>query len=119
MAERDQFAAPGPDLPLVFCVLHDARVSFVSSTAQEVSGISPERFHGQLAMDLVHPDDRPRIAPFFEAEWSGAFEESVRLQDADGGWTWRRVNGVRTIDAGGRPSAALTVKKTRMPDADS
>lgn len=105
----------GKPSTVVYCVLHDGRVTLVSSSSLDVSGIAPEAFVGTPVTDNVHPDDLARVAKFLEPGWAGSFSEPVRLRDADASWSWRMMRGVRTIDADGRPSAVLRFKKIDEP----
>jgi PAS domain S-box-containing protein len=100
--------------PVVYCVLHEGRVTNVSGASREVSGIAPDTFVGKPLTDFIHPGDLARVAPFFQPGWSGSFSELMRLRDADGSWSWRMMRGVRTIDDDGRPSAVVRFKK--IPD---
>ncbi len=104
--------ADHPNEPIpVFCVTHDGIVTFVSSTSLDVGGLSPERFHGRHIFDLVHPDDRHRVEPLLAPGWAGRFDEILRIQEADGTWSPRRVQGIRTISASQGASAAMTLRK--------
>lgn len=100
---------------MVYCVLHEGKVTLVSSSSLDVGGIAPEAFVGTPVTDIVHPDDLARLAKFLEPGWSGSFSEPLRLRDADGNWSWRMARGVRTIDADGRPSAVVRLKKIGEP----
>jgi PAS domain S-box-containing protein len=99
----------------VHCILHDGVVTFVSALAEQVSGLTPERFQGRAWHDIVHPDDREPLLRFSEPGWEGLIDATFRMQDADGAWTWRRAEGVRTIDAEGRPSSIITLQKIEPP----
>jgi PAS domain S-box-containing protein len=103
----------------VSCVVRRGRITSVSDTSREVSGFPPERYLGRLVFDVIHPDDRPLIMRYFAVGWTGEIDVVVRLEDADGSWTWRRVRGSRTIDASGEPTASLTLQKVEFPDAAS
>ncbi len=106
-------------LPAVYCILHEGIVTFVSSACDRVSGHSFQHFSGRQAFDLVHPEDKANIEAYFLEGWEGAFQTSFRLQDADGAWTWRRADGVRTIDPNGQPSAIAALRKIDAPPAGS
>jgi PAS domain-containing protein len=110
--------ASGPDIdssPTVYCLLHDGVVTYVGAVSGTISGYSFEHYRGRRAVDLVHPEDRPVIAPYLTPGWEGTFALKTRLRDADGAWTWRRVEGVRTIDSTGLPSAAIMLRRADAP----
>ena len=101
--------------PVVSCLVRNGRISFVSPTSVDVSGLPPERFHGRLVWDLVHPDDQSLISRFLAVGWTGEIDVAVRIQDHDQAWTWRLVRGAREIDPSGQPSATLTLQKLEFP----
>lgn len=107
----------GAEPPLVHCILHDGVITFVSSTSVEVSGYPPERLHGRGWMEFVHPDDQPALMRFAGPDWEGIIEATFRVQDADGAWTWRHAEGVRTIESDGSASTIVTLKKIDDPAA--
>ena len=102
---------------VVYCVLHEGRVTLVSGASVDVSGNLPESFVGRPLTDFVHPDDLARVEPFLRPGWSGSFSEAIRLRDADDTWSWRMMRGVRTIGEDGRPSAIIRFKKIADPTA--
>jgi PAS domain-containing protein len=104
-----------PEAPRVHCILHDGVVTFVSAHSLEVSGLPPERFQGKRALDLVHPDDHEGIMPLFAPGWEGIIDARFRIQEADGAWTWRHAEGVRTIEADGHASTIVTLRKIDAP----
>ena len=105
----------GKPSTVVYCVVHEGRVTLVSSSSRDVSGIAPETFAGSPVADVIHPDDHARLAHFLAPGWSGSFSETVRVRDADGAWSWRMMRGVRTIDEEGRASAVVRLKKIAEP----
>lgn len=112
---RNTAKARGKPSSVVYCVLHEGRITLVSSSCLDVSGIAPEAYTGASPTEFVHPDDQPRIAQLLEPGWSGSFSEAIRVRDADGGWSWRMARGVRTIDASGQHSAVVRLKKIDAP----
>jgi PAS domain S-box-containing protein len=101
--------------PTVYCIVRDGVVSFVSSTSKDVGGFAPEHFQGQLALDLIHPDDRAQFEHLTSPTWEGVVSATFRVQDADGGWSWRRAEGVRTADADGLPSTVVAIDRVDGP----
>jgi PAS domain S-box-containing protein len=101
--------------PLVHCILHDGVITFVSANTADVSGFSAEHFQGRRWMEIVHPDDQPALMPFAAPDWEGIIDTTFRMQDANGGWTWRHAEGVRTIEADGHPSTIVTLRKIDEP----
>ncbi len=114
MNERKQPATG--DSPPVYFIVRDGVISFASSTSIDVSGIAPEQLQGRMALDLVHPDDRARMLAYLAPGWEGVIDDTVRVEDAKGVWHWRRVEGVRTIEADGHASAVLTLTKVEGDD---
>jgi PAS domain-containing protein len=101
----------------VYCVLHDGKISHVSSSSLDVSGIPPEQFVGEPATEVVHPDDHPTIARLLAPGWAGSFSERIRVRDADGSWSWRLMSGVRTMDDEGHASATVRLRRIAEPKA--
>jgi PAS domain S-box-containing protein len=103
--------------PSVHVILHDGIITFVSSTSAQVSGIPPERFHGKRAIDLVHEDDRDRLQRFTAPGWEGIIDVTFRVRDADGAWSWRHAEGVRTIERDGTGNTIISLRRIDPPDA--
>ena len=73
----------------------EGRYQFWSRSAAEVLGWTAEEKVGQSALDLVHPDDRPRIAQVLEkilAIPGGASRDVLRYQHKDG--TYRSIEAM-------------------------
>jgi PAS domain S-box-containing protein len=102
--------------PLVHCILHEGVITFVSANSVQTSGHPPERFQGHGWLEFVHPDDQASLMQFAAPDWEGIIDATFRMQDADGAWTWRRAEGVRTIEADGKPSTIVTLRKIDAPD---
>lgn len=100
------------DWPVVYCVVHEGIVSFVGGGSKDVSGHAPYHFEGKHVLTLVHPDDLGRVSRLLDAAFTGTFDTTFRILDSDGTWTWRRAEGVRTIDADGQPQAVFGVRRT-------
>jgi PAS domain S-box-containing protein len=96
--------------------LHEGVITFVSANSVDLSGHPPERFQQSHWTDVVHPDDHEPLMKFTAPDWEGIVDATFRVQDADGAWTWRRAEGVRTIEADGRPSVIVTVRKIDSPE---
>ena len=105
----------GAEPPLVHCILHEGVITFVSANSAQASGHPPERFQGRGWQEFVHPDDQAALLQFAAPDWEGIIDCTFRVQDADGAWTWRRAEGVRTIEADGKPSTIVTVRKIDEP----
>jgi diguanylate cyclase (GGDEF)-like protein/PAS domain S-box-containing protein len=79
----------------VIAVLDErATLSFVSSSATPLFGLSPDELVGRSALELVHPDDGPIVASTFAAAAGRPGSEGgieVRVKDARGVWRWVEV----------------------------
>ena len=67
----------------------DARTLYTSPAAAEMLGYEENSRLGQSPFDLIHPDDRLRVAEAFDAlvrDPSRAARVEFRLQHADGSW---------------------------------
>ncbi|WP_136603415.1 PAS domain-containing sensor histidine kinase [Salinigranum halophilum] len=87
------------DRTLDIVVVLDAsgRLQYANSALERVLGYSPEDLRGQDALELIHPDERPRVESVFQglvdAEPQAADEPvptptEFRYRAADGSWVW-------------------------------
>lgn len=69
------------------------RFLFASPNYKDVLGLAPEELLGKEALDLVHPDDRPRLEAAFRKLLEVGYhrEPPFRLRHADGTWCWVEV----------------------------
>jgi hypothetical protein len=88
-------------------------ITFVGANCLEATGHPPDYLHGRHVHELIHADDQSRLNRVFVPGWTGRFSEHFRVRDASGEWTWRRADGVRTVDATGEPH---TVMELRVAD---
>jgi PAS domain S-box-containing protein len=91
----------------------DGSRTYVSPSSQRLLGYSPEELVGQSAMDLIHPDDVPRLTEAIDlclrgAQQTPAFQ--VRFRHRNG--TWRDFESVGT-NALADPSIAGIVFNSR------
>jgi len=71
-------------------------IHFQSRSVEPVLGYEPTELEGQNAFDLVHPDDRDRVAAHLHqlrAEPGTTLQATYRMRDADGAWRWLESNG--------------------------
>ncbi|MDP6978194.1 MAG: PAS domain S-box protein [Myxococcota bacterium] len=63
---------------------------YASANFETVLGRTPESLLGNVAIELVHPDDRPALAAHFEnlACDGGSVQFEVRVQHSDGSYHW-------------------------------
>ncbi len=66
----------------------EARILFVSSNVEEITGYRPDEFRGIYVGDRVHPDDFERLIDVSRAMSSGAPPNRVQLRarHKNGGW---------------------------------
>lgn len=89
------------------------RVIYASPSHQHVLGIPAEIFEGNLARDVVHPDDAPILQQFFEHMVTSEENVSVemRLQNANSEWIWFEAKGNPVYDEDGNFIHFLTVAR--------
>jgi len=67
---------------------------FVSSSADDVLGVSPDDLIGRGFLDIVHPDDRALAAQALHLDPGLPFEHVVvRLRDSEGRYRWMEAEG--------------------------
>ena len=71
----------------------EGRFEFVTPSAQNILGFTPEALIGQRPFDLIHPDDRKSVATAYATlldQGADAPTPQVRYRGlhADGGWIW-------------------------------
>jgi PAS domain S-box-containing protein len=79
----------------------DATVRYVSSPTVPILGYTPEEFIGRNALELVHPDDLPRISAIFAqllASPGGSRTALYRYRHKDGSWRWLEGTGTNLLD---------------------
>ena len=88
----------------------DGRIRYANAHVRTALGHEPGHLTGQLLQDLVHPEDRPRVAAAIAAprQPGEAGPTPCRLRHADG--TWRVLE--LTVSAGRQlPLAALAISR--------
>ena len=84
------------------------RAVFVNDRWCAISGVRPKDVLGTDWLDLVHPDDRDRVARDLAAAASkGEMRTECRLRSSDGGGTWVQASAVALQAAGDAPSGFL------------
>jgi PAS domain S-box-containing protein len=72
---------------LVSVVARDGKILYESPSAQRIVGWRPEELVGRNIVDVVHPDDRQRLASGVRTVVSGIEAKAlVRVRHKDGGW---------------------------------
>lgn len=94
----------------VLCEVHNGVITYISENATAISGRGPDEFVGQKFTDVVHPDDRPALARYFAAGWTGPIAATFRILDAAGDWSWREARGGRIVDESGDYSSVLVLR---------
>jgi diguanylate cyclase (GGDEF)-like protein/PAS domain S-box-containing protein len=86
--------------------------TYVSPSCRALLGYEPEELIGEPAIDIVHPDDRPRIGAYLQSvPEHGPVKDEARFRHKQGAWVWMetRVRAVRS--AGGEVSELQTVAR--------
>ncbi len=90
------------------------RRSYVSAAAQALSGWSHDDILQQHGLDLVHPEDRPRMAASGRALCNEGLDALVecRLRKKDGGYHWVEISLRRICDPiSGKATGILEVAR--------
>ncbi len=84
------------------------RAVFVNDRWCAIAGVRPQDAPGTDWMDLVHPDDRDRVARDLAAAASkGEMRTECRLRSSDGGGIWVQASAVALQAAGDAPPGFL------------
>lgn len=69
----------------------DGRVTYVSPSLSQITGLTPEEIIGLEALSAVHPEDAPAIRKMFDAllrQPGAVFCGESRYRHKDGSWHW-------------------------------
>lgn len=100
------------------------RISYVSP-AVSLFGYAQEDLIGTSGIDLIHPEDQPRLiansAALFRGEVRADADRQYRLRQADGTWLWIEGSPRIVFDAAGQPAEVVTVFRdvTRRREAEA
>ena len=94
----------------VLCELRDGRVAYISPNCHTLSGYDSDYYVGKSPLELVHPDDRGNLLPYFAPGWAGTIVLNFRILDAHGVWRWREAVGTRIIEEDGRPRSVMVFR---------
>ena len=75
--------------------------TYISPSCRSLLGFEPEELIGEVALDIVHPDDRARIGAYRQSVLEhGPAKDEARFRHKHGGWVWMetRVRAVRDAD---------------------
>lgn len=90
----------------------DGRIRYANAQARTMLGYELTRLVGEPLLDIVHPDDRPRLAGVIEGSSHEAAATRCRVRHADG--TWRQLE--MHVAAGERqPLVAFAVSREAPP----
>jgi diguanylate cyclase (GGDEF)-like protein/PAS domain S-box-containing protein len=86
--------------------------TYVSPSCRWLLGYEPEELIGQIAIEIVHPEDQPRIRDYFRL----VFEQEpakaeARFRHKSGRWIWMQTRGRAVRDAGGNVVELQTVAR--------
>jgi PAS domain S-box-containing protein len=97
-------------------VIHNGVITFVGANCFDIVGQPPGYFQGRHVHELMHPEDQVRLNNVFRPGWTGRFSEHFRVRNASGEWTWRRADGVRTVDESGEPHTVMELRHAEGPE---
>ena len=87
---------------LITSIDPDGMRTYVSPSCRTLLGYEPEELIGRLAVDILHPDDRDRIARHLQSVLEhGPASEEARFRHKDGGWVWMETRGRAVRDEQG------------------
>jgi len=88
---------------LVGALDKNGKIIYASPSHERVLGLSPSVYEGNLAFDLVHPDDFSNLKQQFD--YMVRTEETIRvefrLEQVNGNWLWMEVKGNPVYDEQG------------------
>jgi PAS domain S-box-containing protein len=76
-------------------------VQYASPATTRVLGYAPEELIGRCGLELIHPDDIPRIRTDFDEVLERprrAMTTECRMQHRDGSWRWIECTGTNLLD---------------------
>jgi two-component system, cell cycle sensor histidine kinase and response regulator CckA len=79
----------------------ESRLHYVSPSVTRILGYEPEELVGAPSLDVVHPEDRERVAEIFArgaAESRGVETDEFRALHKDGSWRLIEATGVNLLD---------------------
>lgn len=92
------------------------RILFLSTTDDDILGQDPEFWLGQSALDLIHPDDLPLVAPRINKAITGDAPPRqvihVRVGSHDSSWFPVEVYGFHPITFEGARGVVVSVRDT-------
>jgi diguanylate cyclase (GGDEF)-like protein/PAS domain S-box-containing protein len=86
--------------------------TYVSPSCRSLLGYEPEELIGKVAVEIVHPDDQPRIRDYFRAVFDQEpAKAEARLRHKSGHWVWMETRGRAVRDADGTVVELQTVAR--------
>ena len=87
---------------IVTVIEADGTIAYVSPAVETVLGYDPQALVGEVAFDLIHPDDRPAVEERFMEVVDDPDRITERLtyrqRHRDGGWVWVESIGSNQTD---------------------
>lgn len=96
--EREQFFSLSPDM---FCIVDLNTYFFETNTAfVKTLGYSREELIGTSYLEIIHPDDHPRVLEAVSVllEGQNVFELLIRAIDREGKSLWLNINAILSAD---------------------
>jgi diguanylate cyclase (GGDEF)-like protein/PAS domain S-box-containing protein len=86
--------------------------TYISPSCRVLLGYEPEELVGEVALDIVHPDDQPRVRAYLQSvpEHRPAKDEA-RIRHKQGGWVWMETRSRAVRDAAGALIELQTVAR--------
>jgi diguanylate cyclase (GGDEF)-like protein/PAS domain S-box-containing protein len=86
--------------------------TYVSPSCRALLGYEPEELIGEVALDIVHPDDRERIGAYLQSVLDhGPSRAEARFRHKSGAWVWMETRGRGVRDADGTTVELQTVAR--------
>jgi PAS domain S-box-containing protein len=91
---------------MVFQIDDELVRRYVSPACREILGYAPEELIGTRPVNMIHPDDAPRVEAIYRLVLNGKDRASVtnRIRHRDGHWVWVEATLRLVRDPDGRPT---------------
>ena len=90
----------------------EGRFSYVSPNFKDVLGYEPSELVGQVAFDLIHPDDQAHAAEDFASAMAEPVSGTItfRFRRGDGAWCWLESSANVFLDDAGESRAVIVTR---------
>jgi diguanylate cyclase (GGDEF)-like protein/PAS domain S-box-containing protein len=102
---------------LITSIDPDGVRTYISPSCRALLGYEPEELIGQVAIEIVHPDDRARIGEYLGSLLEhGPARDEARFRHKSGRWVWMETRGRAVLDARGDVVELQTVARDITAD---